>query len=90
MYQRITKLLGLFFLVLSATAQTAALPAGMPRAWRLVHPDAVVLLGVDIRGIRQSAAGKSLDKCLSQASGGMMSLPALQFLRDNPWVMERK
>ena len=87
MYQRITKLLGLFFLVLSATAQTAALPAGMPRAWRLVHPDAVVLLGVDIRGIRQSAAGKSLDKSLSQASGGMMSLPALQFLRDIDQVL---
>jgi hypothetical protein len=59
----------------------------MPRAWRLVHPDAVVLLGVDIRAIRQSAAGKSLDKSLSQASKGMMSLPALQFLRDIDQVL---
>jgi hypothetical protein len=59
----------------------------MPRAWRLVHPDAVVLLGVDVRAIRHSAAGKSLDKSLSQASMGIMSLPALQFLRDIDQVL---
>jgi hypothetical protein len=82
MYQRASEFPGLFFLVLSATAQTAPLPAGMPPAWRLVHPDAVVLLGVDVRAIRQSAAGKSLNKSLSQASMGIMSLPVLQFLRD--------
>jgi hypothetical protein len=87
MYQRITGFLGLFFVVLSATAQTTTALAGMPRAWRLVHPNAVILLGVDVRAIRQSAAGKSLDKSLSQASGGMMSLPALQFLRDIDQVL---
>jgi hypothetical protein len=87
MYQRITGFLGLFALVLSATAQTAPPPAGMPQAWRLVRPDAAFLLGVDIRAIRQSAAGKSLDKSLSQASMGMMSLPALQFLRDIDQVL---
>ena len=86
MHQRITGFLGLCFLVLSATAQTPP-PVGMPHAWRFVHPDAVVLLGVDVRAIRQSAAGKSLDKNLSQASMGMMSLPALQFLRDIDQVL---
>ncbi len=87
MHKRITGFLGLFFFIVSAAAQTASPPAGMPRAWRLVHPDAVVLLGVDVRAIRQSAAGKSLDQSLSQASMGMMSLPALQFLNDIDQVL---
>ena len=87
MHQRIAGFLGLCFLVLSATAQPPPPRAGMPLAWRLVHPDAVVLLGVDVRAIRQSAAGKSLDKSLSQASMGMMSLPGLQFLRDIDQVL---
>ncbi len=82
MYRRIIGFIGLLFSLLPATAQTASSPDGMPRAWRLAHPDAVILLGVDIHAIRQSAAGKSLDKSLNQASMGMMSLPALQFLRD--------
>lgn len=86
MYHRFTGFIGLFLLIISATAQTAP-PAGMPRAWRLAHPDAVVLLGVDVRAIRQSAAGKSLDKSLNPASMGMMNLPALQFLRDIDQVL---
>jgi hypothetical protein len=87
MYQRITGFLSLWLLVLAATAQTASPPAGMPPAWWLVHPDAVVLLGVDIRAIRQSAAGRSMGKSLNQASMGMMSLPALQFLGDIDQVL---
>ena len=87
MYLRITGFPGLFLLVLSVTAQTVPPTVGMPRAWRLAHPDAAVLLGVDIRSIRQSAAGRSLDKSLNQASMGMMSLPALQFLRDIDQVL---
>lgn len=87
MRQRITVISGLLFLLLSAAAQTAPQPAGMPQAWRLVHPNAAVLLGADVRAIRQSAAGKSLDQSLNQASMGMMSVPALQFLRDIDQVL---
>ena len=86
MWRQSAGFLGLVVLMLSAAAQTAP-PAGMPKAWRLVHPDAVVLVGVDVRSIRQSAAGKSLDKSLSQVSLGLMSLPAMQFLRDIDQVL---
>lgn len=86
MHQQITGSFGLFILALSAVAQTAP-PSGMPRAWRLIHPDAAVLLGVDVRAIRESAAGKSLTKNMDQASMGMMALPALQFLSDIDQVL---
>jgi hypothetical protein len=41
-----------------------------------------MVLGVDMRAIRASAAGRSLKKNLNQASMGVMNLPGLQFLRD--------
>lgn len=73
--------------VLAATAAAQAL-ASWPKVWNLAHPDAAALIGIDVRGIRESALGQSLGNQLKTAGASLPNmqgrgiLPGREFLDD--------
>ncbi|MGO9239805.1 MAG: hypothetical protein ACLQBJ_03255 [Bryobacteraceae bacterium] len=84
---------GLFCLLAVAVTAAAQSSASWPKAWNLAHPNATALIGIDVRGIRQSAIGQSIGEqvksalpalpamALSKAPGGA-PLPGKEFLDD--------
>ena len=77
-------------LVAVATAQT---PASWPTVWNLVHPNAAALIGIDVRGIRDSALGQAMSKQFKTAGvsmpmmPGSAMLPGREFLDDIDHVL---
>jgi hypothetical protein len=59
-----------------AAAETATPP------WNLAHPDATALIGLDLRTIRASEAGKQLGAQMQKASFGMLNFPGMEILSD--------
>jgi len=66
---------GLLCLLAMAATAAAQSSASWPKAWNLAHPNATALIGIDVRGIRDSALGESLK---NQFKDSASSLPAMQ------------
>jgi len=79
---------GLFCLVGVAATAAAQAPASWPKVWNLAHPNAAALIGIDVRGIRESALGQSLGNQLKTAGASLPNiqgrgmLPGREFLND--------
>ena len=58
---------GVFYLVVIAATAAAQAPASWPKVWNLGHPNATALIGIDVRGIRESAVGQSIGDQLKKA-----------------------
>ena len=70
---------GLYCLVILAATAAAQAPASWPKVWNLTHPNAAALIGIDVRGIRESALGKSLGDQLKTAGAALpAALPNVQ------------
>lgn len=66
---------GVFCLLAMAAAAAAQSSASWPKAWNLAHPNATALIGIDVRGIRDSALGEALK---NQFKASASSFPAMQ------------
>lgn len=79
---------GMFCLVVLAATAVAQVPASWPKVWNLAHPNAAALIGVDVRGIRESALFQSLGDQLKTAGAALPSmqgramLPGKEFFND--------
>ncbi len=65
------------------TLFAAAAAAQMyPSTWKLAHPDAKALIGVDLRSLRESQAGKSFGGEIDKAGAGMFHVPGMELLNE--------
>jgi hypothetical protein len=71
-------LLALSLFAASLTAQS------VPAAWKLAHPDAKALIGVDVRSLRDSSIAQSWTKEIEKASTGVsvFQFPGMDLLKD--------
>src|SRR5690242_16296879 len=61
----------------------AALAAqSYPSAWNLAQPDAKALIGIDVRGLRQSPAAGSMGSSFDASTLGMFHFPGAEILTD--------
>jgi len=54
--------------------------ASWPKTWNLLHPNAAALIGVDVRGIRDSAIGQSFAQQFKATGGALPLLPGAAML----------
>ena len=83
---------GLYCLVILAATAAAQAPASWPKVWNLTHPNAAALIGIDVRGIRDSPLGKSLGDQLKTSGAALPAalpnvrgrelLPGKEFFND--------
>jgi hypothetical protein len=66
------------FVLFAATAAAQSYPA----AWKLAHPDAKALIGIDLRSLRESRTAQSLDGDIQQAGIGMVKVPGMDLLKE--------
>ncbi len=84
---------GAVWLMAIAVPLAAQAPASWPKVWNLAHSNAAALIGIDVRGIRESALGQSLGDQLKTAGAalpgvqGREMLPGKEFLNDVDYVL---
>src|ERR1700704_1048085 len=61
----------------------ATLSAQMyPSIWKLAHPDAKALIGIDVRGLRDAQMVKSYGGEVEKSGMGTFLKPGMEFLKD--------
>jgi cell division septation protein DedD len=72
--------LGFVLYILWAAAAAAA--QSLPSNWSFAHPDATALIGIDVRILRESAAGQSFGSEFEKSGLGMVHFPGMELLKE--------